>query len=43
MNDDKKLIRLTKHALVQCKERGATNTEVIYAIRKGKKETAKGL
>ncbi len=36
-----KPIRLTKHAREQCVERGATETEVVEAIRKGAHEPAK--
>ena len=36
-----KPIRLTKHALLQCQERGATEAEVIEAIEKGTREPAK--
>ena len=36
-----KPIRLTKHALEQCDERGATEEEVIEAIRKGTHVPAK--
>lgn len=36
-----KPIRLTKHAREQCAERGATETEVVEAIRKGVREPAK--
>lgn len=36
-----KPIRLSKHALEQCAERGATETEVIHAIEYGSREPAK--
>jgi hypothetical protein len=36
-----KPIRLTKHALEQCKERGATEGEVKQAIEQGTREAAK--
>jgi len=36
-----KPIRLTKHAREQCVERGATESEVVEAIRKGTREPAK--
>ena len=36
-----KPIRLTKHALEQCVERGATEPEVVEAIRRGTREPAK--
>ncbi|MFZ5516877.1 MAG: hypothetical protein ACOY90_09585 [Candidatus Zhuqueibacterota bacterium] len=36
-----KKIRLTKHAREQCCERGATETEVVKAIRNGIREPAK--
>lgn len=36
-----KPIRFTKHALEQCKERGATEAEVKEAIKKGNREPAK--
>ena len=36
-----KPIRLTKHACEQCVERGATEAEVIGAIRDGEREPAK--
>lgn len=36
-----KPIRLTRHALEQCVERGATQQEVIEAIRNGSREPAK--
>lgn len=34
-------IRLSQHALLQCKERGANEEEVIEAIRQGIREPAK--
>lgn len=37
-----KTIRLTAHALEQCVERGATETEVKEAIERGVREPAKG-
>ncbi len=36
-----KKIRFTKHAIEQCLERGATETEVIEAIQMGIREPAK--
>lgn len=36
-----KLIRLTKHARLQCSERGASEAEVLSAIRLGIQEPAK--
>lgn len=36
-----KPIRMTKHALEQCAERGATEKEVCEAIEKGRREQAK--
>ena len=36
-----KPIRLTKHALLQCLERGATEEEVIAAVEIGIREAAK--
>ena len=36
-----KPIRLTKHAREQCVERSATELEVVEAIRKGARESAK--
>ena len=36
-----KPIRLTKHALEQCIERGATETEVWQTIEQGSRESAK--
>ena len=36
-----KPIHFTKHALLQCDERGTTKDEITNAIRTGKKETAK--
>jgi hypothetical protein len=36
-----KPIRLTRHALEQCRERGATEEEVVSAIRFGNREPAK--
>ena len=36
-----KEIRFTKHALEQCTERGATETEVCEAIQNGSREPAK--
>lgn len=36
-----KAIRFTKHALVQCRERGATEKEVREAIEQGSREPAK--
>ena len=36
-----KPIRLTKHAREQCIERGATESEVVHAIRNGLREPAK--
>jgi hypothetical protein len=36
-----KPIRLTKHAREQCAERGATEAEVVEAIRNGAREPAK--
>lgn len=36
-----KPIRLTKHAMEQCIERGATASEVKKAIREGARESAK--
>jgi hypothetical protein len=36
-----KKIRLTKHALEQCNERGATESEVKKAINDGSREQAK--
>ena len=36
-----KTVRITKHALEQCQERGASEEEVIEAIRSGEKEEAK--
>ena len=36
-----KPIRLTKHAREQCVERGATESEIVEAIRKGACEPAK--
>ena len=40
MSGDKP-IRLTFHARLQCKERGATESEVMEAIRSGVKEPVK--
>jgi hypothetical protein len=36
-----KPIRLSNHALIQCKERGVTEEEVIETIRNGTQEPAK--
>lgn len=36
-----KRVRLTVHALEQCAERGATEGEVVSAIREGTREPAK--
>ncbi len=36
-----KPIRLTSHALEQCVERGATEGEVLEAVRRGRREPAK--
>lgn len=36
-----KPIRLSKHAIIQCRERGVTEQEVIEAIHTGLKEPAK--
>lgn len=36
-----KPIRLTRHAAEQCVERGATATEVCYAVEHGSREPAK--
>ena len=36
-----KPIRLTRHAVEQCAERGATATEVCYAVEQGWREPAK--
>ncbi len=36
-----KRIRLTTHAQLQCSERGATEEEVVQAIREGTREPAK--
>lgn len=36
-----KPIRLTKHAREQCLERGATESEVLEAVRRGSREQAK--
>jgi len=36
-----KPIRLTRHAVDQCAERGATEDEVYYAIEHGSREPAK--
>ena len=36
-----KPVRLTKHALLQCQERGATEEEVRQAIADGKREPTK--
>jgi hypothetical protein len=36
-----KPIRLTSHARLQCAERGATEEEVVQAVRKGIREPAK--
>ncbi len=38
---DVKPIRLTRHAREQCVERGATESEVVEAIRNGTREPAK--
>ncbi len=38
---DARPIRLTSHALEQCAERGATEREVIEAVRRGRREPAK--
>jgi hypothetical protein len=40
-SDRQKTIRLTKHASEQCRERGASETEVMEAIRTGEWEHAK--
>jgi len=40
-SDIPKPIRLTRHAQEQCIERGTNATEIIQAIRKGTRETAK--
>ncbi len=36
-----KPIRLTTHARLQCQERGATEAEVVKAVREGAREPAK--
>jgi hypothetical protein len=36
-----KPIRLSKHAVKQCAERGATEAEVCYAVEHGSREPAK--
>jgi hypothetical protein len=36
-----KLVRLTKHARQQCIDRGATEAEVVQAVRQGTREPAK--
>jgi hypothetical protein len=36
-----KPVRLTKHALEQCAERGATEAEVIRAVAEGSREKAR--
>jgi len=36
-----KPIRLTRHAVEQCAERGATASEVCYAVEQGSREAAK--
>jgi len=36
-----KPIRLTRHALEQCAERGATEAEVCYTVEHGSREPAK--
>ena len=36
-----KRIRLTAHARLQCSERGASEDEVVQAVRKGMREPAK--
>ena len=41
MNIKLKPIRFTKHSLEQCKERGATESEVKEAIQRGSREAAK--
>lgn len=40
-NELMKPIRLTRHAVEQCAERGATEAEVCYAIEHGSREPAK--
>lgn len=40
-NDPMKAIRLTKHAVEQCGERGTTEAEVCYAVECGSREPAK--
>lgn len=39
--DNDKPIRLSNHALIQCKERGVSTDEVIETIRNGTRESAK--
>lgn len=39
--DNRKPVRLTKHAVDQCKERGATEQEVVEAVSSGVREPAK--
>ncbi|MCX6153087.1 MAG: DUF4258 domain-containing protein [Candidatus Kapabacteria bacterium] len=38
---NEKPIRLSKHALIQCQERGVSTDEVIETIRNGTREPAK--
>lgn len=39
---DPKPIRLSKHALAQCAERGAAPSEIVTAIRLGAREPVRG-
>jgi len=41
VNPHVKPIRLTSHARLQCAERGATEVEVVQAVREGAREPAK--
>lgn len=41
MTDQEQPIRLTIHARLQCKERGASEGEVVQAVREGTQEPAK--